>query len=195
MPGNVSGPTNNRPSTRAGGLGIRGDGNPLGVRDNVNFITTPGVRPSVSDDPGNDRVNVSWEIDAEVLLGEVTAVDVTTPGTVTPISSPIFTRAHITKILVIITNFAGTVTTQPIISAGTDVAGTNPNDDIADLQLLDSGMNAVDLVQGLTLLNPRPTIDQTPPTDVVRVVIDTAATGTGLTYQVTIQVYGVVVTP
>lgn len=187
----VSGPVPGRPYTRTGGLAIRGDGVSLGVRPNLNFVSSPGAQPMIS--LGTDRVNISWQLNTEVLLGEA-LIDLLAPGPVTLLSSPTFTRAHVTRVIVVVTSLTGGITTQPIIEVGTDTPGTNPNDDIAMPQFLDNGLNAVDFSQDLILENPRATIDQVSPTDIVRFRVDSAAVGPS-TYIVSAQLYGVVVTP
>lgn len=197
MAGNIQGGVPGRPYTKAGGLALRGDGNVLGSRQNINFVSTPGARPTGVDDATGDKVDISWELDTEVLLGEAVLVDLVDTSNEIVISAPTYSQAFITRILVIISSLSGTITTQPTVQAGTDIVATINNADIADQQMLDSGMDAINLAQELTLTNPRQTINanDTDGSNVLRFVVDIPAAGsTDLVYEVTVQAYGVITT-
>lgn len=192
MPGSASAPAPGRqPYTGPGGIGVRVNDAPAGVRSDINLVSTPGVSWVATDDPGNARVNVSARVAGEVLLGSATGIDLLT-GTELAllISALAVQRVSVTRIVVLAEDVT-VVTIQPTVEAGTDAPGNPPNNDMAVSQAL--ALTATDQMQELTLLDPRPTLDQSAPNDVLRLRQTAAATAT--TYTVGVQVYGVVLVP
>lgn len=191
MPGEVSGAVPGYPFTRDGGLGIFVNGAPQGVRPNTNLLDTPGMSWSAADNPGANRVDVTARFDGEVELGTATGLDLGAGGVLQDLIAALaVTRAQVTRILVIAEN-VNTVAVQPTVEAGTDNPGNPPNDDVAPSQAL--ALTATGQVQELALANPRPSITQVNPFDVLTLRQTVAATA--VAYVVGVRVFGTVVDP
>ena len=80
MAGNIQGrPNSGLAATAPGGLGVSVDGTPVSEREETNLVSSLGVTPSVSDDAGNDRTDISFELNTEVELDRRT-VDLVAAG-------------------------------------------------------------------------------------------------------------------
>lgn len=187
MAGNASGPAaGGRPSTGPGGLGVRVDGAQQGKRDNINFQNGGGVTWTATDDPGNDRVNVSAVATGgdAINLGSVTIDLLTTP--VADILNAIgITLFQVDRVVVRGVDVSG-VSVQPQIEVGTG-AGPPNNDHVAAVAL---GLPSAAWAQELTVISPRPTLGAATQLRVRRTVAPTATT-----YTVEVTAFGSVITP
>lgn len=123
MAGNIQGrPSSGLPATAPGGLGVSVDGSPVSEREEVNLVASLGATPEVSDDAGNDRADVSFEVNAEIELDRRT-IDLVGAGSVV-LFSPVapLVGVEITRVTVR-TLTVTTPGTAPQISLQTLVAG------------------------------------------------------------------------
>ena len=176
-----------------GGLAIRVDGTDLGVRNNVAFRNTPGVRWLAVDTPAPSpaRMVVTAEIDAEVQLAPASvALDLTAaPGVVATLLASIAAQLeHVTKIVLISTDVSG-VAVQPSVRAHTDVTLLG---NLAPTQAL--VFTGPGQVFELALASLRPGIDPGPST-FDEAILDLVSSATATTYEVTAQIWGAVLTP
>ena len=174
-----------------GGLAIFVDGAPQGVRPNVKYQGTPGVRHLVVDQaaPPPARLVVTTEIDAEVKAGAtVTGIDLTAAGATQILAALLAQFAHVTKVILIAENI-DTVGVQPTVRCQTDASLPG---NLAAAQALAFTSNGQ--IRELTLVSPRPGLDPGPSL-FDQVELDTTVQATATTYLVTAQVWGVILTP
>ncbi|HEU03201.1 hypothetical protein LCGC14_0273610 [marine sediment metagenome] len=191
MSGTSLGKTDGRPGAQDGGLAIRVDTVDQGVRNNINFRNTPGVRWAAVDDPTPPaRMIVTAELDAEVLLAPpVTGLDLATGTVLATLLTAIAAQLmHVTRVVLIATDISG-LTVQPTVQLGTDV--TVPSN-LASPQAL--ALTATGQIQELALADPRPGVDAGPSV-FDEAILDQTVAATATTYEVTAQIWGVVLTP
>ena len=191
MAGTALGKAGDGSTIGEGGLAIFVDGAPQGVRPNLKYQGTPGVRHVAVDQPAPApaRVVVTTEVDAEVKLGPtVTGIDLTSAGATQLLAALVAQLAHVTK-LVLIAEDIDTVGVQPTVRCQTD-AGLPGN--LAAAQAL--AFTANGQIRELTLVTPRPGLDPGP-SSFDQVELDTTVQATATTYLVTAQVWGVILTP
>jgi hypothetical protein len=171
---------------------MRIDGTPVGVpRDEINLTTSPGISPRVADDatPGSEKADVGFDLSAEVLLvAPITGQDLVAGiGTVAVIPALAgATRYLVTRIQVVPELVDGAPGVQPILAFETPAGA---GDHVAAAALVVAGDN----FQDLPMVALRPTLDSTAPNNLLNVVQSGLATATN--YDVTILVWGVVLTP
>lgn len=194
MPGDALGGVPDRPAARPGGIAIRVNGAEQGVRDNVNFVDTPGVVWTGQDDVGNSRVDVRSRIQGEVLLAPaIVGLDLLAVSLQDLIASGALgvNRAQVSRVLLVASNVSG-VTTQPIIEVGTDLPGNPPNDDVSPSGGL--SLTATGELEEIPILALRPTLVGTATPDGVLTLRVTNTPG-ATNYLVDVYVLGTVITP
>ncbi|KKL17520.1 hypothetical protein LCGC14_2484740 [marine sediment metagenome] len=183
-----------RPNTGPGGIGIRVDGVPQGVRSNVNYPTPAGTTPkgppglvtTAADDGANNRINVTHRIAGEVELGSVTGFNLLTTSVLDIFTTLGLTLGQVSRI-VLIAEDVTVVSVQPQLEAGTG-AGPPNNDHVVAVALV---LTANDQIQELgPILQGRPAVGAATQFRLRRTVAPTATT-----YTIGAIVYGTPITP
>jgi hypothetical protein len=192
MPGAASAGRGSEPVSQGGGIALRLDGSPIGVpRDTVNLLTSPGITPTVTDDPtpGSEKADVGFDLSAVVLLvAPITGADlVAGVGTLNLIPALAgATRLIVDRVQIVPETVDGAPGVQPIIQVETP-AGVG--DHVASGALLVTGDN----LQDLPMVTPRPILDSVGANNLLNLVQTGLATATN--YTVTVLVWGYVLTP
>jgi len=186
----ISGPAGSEPTTQPSGLAIRVDGSPVGIRDTINMLTTPGVAPRVVDDPtpAAEKTDLGWDLSALIPLATITGADlVTGVGTLNLIPALAGATVYLVQgVQIIPSNVDGAPGVQPVLQVETPAGA---GDHVASAALVVAGDN----FQDLAMVAARPRLDSSAPNNLLNLVQTGLATATN--YLVDVIVWGYVLTP